>query len=165
MAEAEEKEDEVHERVDQTSELAAKLVASTISIPHISDNEVYEIVREYLSGLIEGSRLKDMFAAWTERVPHAKRPPDAREIVVPSPEELEITADNVLSSAENATGRYANPGSADNESPLDAAVDMLSQAQTMEENGGSCAECQTPENQEIPNDQQDDPVEDHPVEP
>jgi hypothetical protein len=165
VAEAEEKESEVHERVDQASELAAKLVASTISIPHIGDNEVYEIVREYLSGLIEGSRLKDMFAAWTERVPRARRPPDANEIVVPSPGELENAASDVLSSAESATGGDAYHASTENEPPIEAAVDMLGQAQSMEENGGSCAGCQTPGNQEIPNDQQDDPEEDHPVEP
>jgi len=39
-----------------------------ISIPHISDNEVFQIVREYLGGLIEASPLKDVFAAWTRRL-------------------------------------------------------------------------------------------------
>jgi hypothetical protein len=72
---------------------------------------------------------------------------------------------DVLSSAQSATGGDAYQASTENEPPIEAAVDMLSQAQSVEENGGSCAGCQTPGNQEIPNDQQDDPEEDHPVEP
>jgi MFS family permease len=164
VQEQENQENQVSDRVDQTAELAAKLVASTISIPRISDNEVYEIVREYLSGLIEGSRLKDIFAAWTEHVPHAKRPPDARDTVVPDPAKLANAANDALNSAEDATGGIADPAS-ESDDPVKAAVDMLSQAQSMEQNGGSCTGCLPPVNQENPGDEHDQPPEDHPVEP
>ena len=51
-----------------------------------------QVVREYLSGLVEESPLKDVFAAWTGRLAGAVRPPDAETLVVPEPEKLATEA-------------------------------------------------------------------------
>ena len=49
-------------------ELAAKAVALGIEIPDVGNNELTQIVREYLGGLIENSPLKDVIYAGERRV-------------------------------------------------------------------------------------------------
>ena len=75
------------ERADQTGEFLAVAIASTISIPHVSDHEVVQIVREYLSGLIEESPLKDVIATWYRNI-HMRVVPRADDVVVPTPRGL-----------------------------------------------------------------------------
>lgn len=157
--------DAAAKRAEEAGELAASAVASAISIPHVSDNEVFQIVREYLSGLIEGSTLKDTFAAWAGRLAGAKAPPDAGQVVIPDPERLKQAALAVLS----AGLPIVNPSvtdpafaRAETESPVDAAVDLANQARFIQEGSGPCAGCARP-----PANPEDNPVEPpaHEVEP
>lgn len=129
-------EEEASERAHQAAELATKILSGLISIPHVSDNEVVEVVTEYLSGLIEDSPLKDVFAAWAGRVHRAEQPPDARALVVPDPARLTQTAASTLESTARRTGGTAHATREDG-NPVKAAVDMLDQAQKMTQNGSS----------------------------
>jgi len=72
---AEGKEDATAKRVERFADLAAKFVTSLIPIPNVSDNEVFQVVREYLSALVEDSPLKDTFRTWIAHVPGAKPRP------------------------------------------------------------------------------------------
>ena len=96
--------DAAAKRAEQAGELAASAIASVISIPYISGNEIFQIVREYLSGLMEGSAMKDRFAAWAEHLAGAEPPPSASELVVPDPEQLEQSAASALSEEDRAEG-------------------------------------------------------------
>jgi len=153
-------------RAEQAGDLAASAVASTISIPDIGGSEVVQIVREYLSGLIEGSPLKDTFAAWAGRLAGAKAPPDAGQVVVPDPKRLEQAALTVLSGEVLIVDpSVADPAfaHAETESPIDAAVDLTNQSRYIQEDSGPCAGCVRP-----PADSGDNPAEppdDHDVEP
>jgi len=124
---------------DKAVEQAADLAASTISIPSVGDNEVFQVVREYLSGLIEGSRLTDVFAGWL-KLPGAHAPPSADTVVTPNPAKLEAAAAAILSQVTTAQGMddpVTDPnssdmayGSAQGEDPIDAAVDIVNDAGT-----------------------------------
>jgi hypothetical protein len=170
----ESKEDDTAKRVGAAGDLAAKVVASLVAIPPLSDNEVVQVVREYLAGLIEDSPLKDTFAAWIERLPGAKPPPDAAAEVVPLPERLERAATAELSAEFTAAGDddpvtdpfVTDPAlsTAQAEDPLDGAVDIINQARYAQEQSGHCAECS------VPGDSDDNlpgeaPPEDHVEEP
>jgi hypothetical protein len=152
-------------RADEAGDVAASAVASTISIPHISDNEVFQIVREYLSGLIEGSPLKDTFAAWAGRLAGAKAPPDADQAVIPDPRRLEQAALTVLSAEVVIVDpSVTDPAfaQAEAESPVDAAVDLTNQSRYSQEASGPCAGCvRSPVDPDNPV----EPPDDHDVEP
>ncbi len=171
----EKKEDDTAKRVEEAGDLAAKVVASLISIPSLSDNEVVQVVREYLAGLIEDSPLKNTFAAWIGRLPGAKPPPGAAAEVVPMPERLEQAATAQLSAEFSAEG-VDNPVTdnmfvsdpaltkARSEAPLDGAVDIVNQARYARDQSGACAGCSVPGNDgNLPGEEQ--PPEDHLVEP
>ena len=119
--------------------LVAAAIASSISIslPHISGNEVFQIVREYLSGLIEGSPLKDVLATWAEHLTRAT-PLDTRTLVVPDPAQLKQAASNAL-----PADTILDPAAtrALGEPPLAAAVDLANQARYSQEHSGPCTGC------------------------
>lgn len=168
------KEDDTAKRVEAAGDLAAKVVASLVAIPSLSDNEVVQVVREYLAGLIEDSPLKDTFAAWIERLPGAKPPPDPAAEVVPVPERLEQAATAELSAEFTAAGDddpVTDPFATDPalskaqaEDPLDGAVDIINQARYAQDQSGHCAECSVPGNSDdnLPGEA---PPEDHVEEP
>lgn len=161
LDEQDKKEDAAHQRAEQAGDLAAATVSSLLSIPDIGANEVVQIVREYLSGLIEESSLKDVFAAWTERLAGAHRPPDAGRLVVPRPVELETEA-LLARIREDEKDHFAAtlPGIG-RESAVDAAVDLANQVRYLSEGGtGPCAGCAPIESHDEPF---HEPVEDHPV--
>jgi hypothetical protein len=149
--------DEASEDAEEAGDLAAKAVASTISVPGLPANEVLEIVREYLTGLIEESPIKDWFASWAERLGGAEAPPDAETLVVPDPAKLKNAAYTALSDefteagladvfSASVNGNAAFVGdpalaTALGESPLNAAVDLANQGRYLEQNSGSCAGC------------------------
>jgi hypothetical protein len=170
------KEDDTAKRIEEAGDLAAKVVASLISIPSLSDNEVVQVVREYLAGLIEDSPLKDTFAAWIERLPGAKPPPDPAAEVVPVPERLEQAAEEELSTAFTGAGgedpltdEFATDpalSKAQAEDPLDGAVEIVNQARYAQEQRGPCAGCSVPASGDdnLPGDNNrpgDEPPEDH----
>jgi hypothetical protein len=160
VGEEEKKDDAASKNTEEAGDDAAAAVASSISIslPHVSGNEVLQIVREYLSGLIEGSPLKDVFATWAEHVTRATSL-DARTLVVPDSAQLEqaasdaLPADTLLDPA--ATRALSEP-------PLAAAVDMANQARYFQEHTGPCSGCTAPDN--TPG-QPGEPHEDDPAEP
>jgi hypothetical protein len=161
LTEQDKKEDAARKRAEQAGDLAAATVAVLLSVPDIGSNEVVQIVREYLGGLIEESPLKDVFAAWTERLAEAVRPPDAGTLVVPQPLKLETQALlTQLNEAEKDHFATTLPGT-EHESAVDAAVDLANQARYLSEGGtGPCAGCTPVESHDEP---LHEPVEDHPV--
>jgi len=145
-------EEAVHKRVELVGDLAAKLLTSVFSIPQVTDNEVYQVVREFLSALVEGSsRVKEVFTAWVERLPGAKPPPAAEPLVNPVPENLKkasaATLDaDLISLGDAAPG--ADPGQGDpawaraeREAPLVAALDMTNQDRFIADPTGTCVDC------------------------
>jgi hypothetical protein len=138
-------------QAERVAELAATAVASTLSIPKLGENEVVQVVREYLSGLVESGVLTKVFLAWTKPLvgPATATGPD--RVVVPNPVRLEEAAVLALIS-ERATVRLADPFATDSarqrtstESPVDAAVDMANETRFYHEGGtGPCAGCPRP---------------------
>ena len=147
--------DDAAKRAELAGDLAAAMIASTISIPHLSDGEIVQVVREYLSGLIEGSPLRDVFAAWARRLPGSQPPPEAEAMVVPEADPLEHAAAAELSAAFTGQGladpvtdpRAHDPAVARalRETALAAAVDMVNQARYLQRSSGPCAGCTRPE--------------------
>jgi hypothetical protein len=133
---------------NEAGELAASAVASTISIANVGGNEILQIVREYLSGLVEDSGIKDAFAAWVERLPGAKAPPGAKAMASPDPGKLEQAAYEEVASEFAAAGDESEFRSnqaviaALSESPLAAAGNLAGQA--VQDGGASCAACTPP---------------------
>jgi len=155
------KEDAAHKRAEQAGDLAAATVSSLLSIPDIGSNEVVQIVREYLGGLVEESPLKDVFATWTERLAGAVRPPDAETLVVPEPAKLATEALLTQLKAEEQNNFATTLPSTEHESAVDAAVDMTNQARYLSEGGsGPCAGCARFEPHDEPF---HEPIEDHPI--
>ena len=133
--------------VDQVAELAATAVASTLHLPRLGDNEVVQVVREYLSGLVESGPLKDIFAAWMTHLTRTP-PPRAGRMVVPDPVQLQAAASAALA-REAAQDHlpdptiFSQPGSP-GEPPADAAVDLVNDARTLDAGSGSCGNCPQP---------------------
>jgi hypothetical protein len=128
--------------------LAAVALASTISLPDLGGNEVVQVVREYLSGLVEESGIKDTFARWAQRLPGASPPPTAQELVEPDPAKLQTAAYNELA-AEFAAAGEASDIDTDQavintitESPITAAVTLANQSIQPDVTG--CAGCTSP---------------------
>ncbi|HEX6473071.1 MAG TPA: hypothetical protein VF069_28535 [Streptosporangiaceae bacterium] len=131
-------------RAHQLGELAATVVAGTLQIPDVGRNEIIQIVREYLGGLVEGGRLRDVFAAWAQHVPIADSLSPER-VVVPDPLRLRFAALRALAQRLlshrarifTAPTRQETPG----ESPADRAVDVANQVRYFDEGTGPCAGC------------------------
>ena len=159
----EEKDDQAGKRVELAAELAARAIANTISIPQLGSNEVVQIVTEYLSGLIEDSPLKGVFAAWLEHVPRGGQPPGATAIVVPDPANLEQAAEHQLIAEAAAQGQQLPahlPGTGETDgSAVKDAVDSASQALDVQ-HLGTCTGCIN-----LPAVDDEPPVDYHPVEP
>ena len=155
-------EDAARKRAELAGDLAAATVASLLSVPDVGSNEVVQIVREYLGGLVEESPLKDVFAAWTERRAGAPEPPDAETLVVPDPARLAAEASYTQFKAAAKDHFAVTLPSTTRESPVDAAVDLTNQARYLSEGGaGPCAGCSPVESHD--DEPFHGPVEDHPV--
>lgn len=148
--------DATNKHVEQVADLAAKLVASTLSIPSLSDSEVYQVVREYLSGLIESSRLTDVFTAWARHLPGARKPPAADSMLTPDPAKLKAAANATLTRqmVSDGLGDPATDPSAPStayqlaqqERPMDAAVDLVNQVRYLQApSSGPCDGCAAPQ--------------------
>jgi hypothetical protein len=133
---------EAEASAQQAGELAAKVIATTISIPDVGSNEVLQVVREYLSSLVEDSGVAGTFADWAQRLPGGVTPPAAAALVEPDPTRLEQAAQQELKAAYNAAG---NPGGLDDDPSyleqdslpaVENAVDMTNQS--VQVSGGSC---------------------------
>ncbi len=129
-------------------ELAAAALASTISLPDLGSNEIVQVAREYLSGLVEESGIKDTFAQWAEHLPGASPPPAAEELVEPDPAKLQTAAYNELAAEFAAAGEASDIDTdqavinTSTESPIIAAVTLASQSIQPDVTG--CAGCTPP---------------------
>lgn len=144
-------EEAAHKRVEVAGDLAAKLLTSTFASLPVSGNEVFQIVREFLSALVEGSPIKDVFAARAERLPGAKPPPAAETLVDPNPPNLEKASAATLKADLSSLGDAApgpDPGQGDpalaraeREAPLAGALDMINQDRFITDPTGTCVDC------------------------
>jgi hypothetical protein len=123
--------DDVKEQVDQAAELAASAVAQALRIPRIGDAAIVQIIREYLSGLIEFSPLKDVLAD---------------HVVVPDPDKLKNAAEAELVK-EVATTPVSDPATIkrlEAETGVAAAVNLANQTRYLQEDSGPCQGCTAP---------------------
>jgi len=174
-------------QAEEAGDLAAAVVAGLLQVPRIGGGEIVGLIREYLSGLVEGSRLKNVFTAWVQRRAEAATPapgggaapgggpasggaglPAADKMVLPDPPRLEIAAFAALIRV-RLTVMVADPLASDraehrtqSESPLDAAVDLANEARFLQEDTGPCTGCPQPLK---PGEEPFEGHDEHPVEP
>ena len=126
-------------QAEKIGEYVAAAVASTISIANVSDHEVVQIVREYLSGLIEESPLKDIVAAWYRNIRWRTVPPPADEIVDPDAARLEKAASAELDRTAPQGRDVTNTLKAiRDELPAIAAVELTNATRYAQEETGPC---------------------------
>jgi hypothetical protein len=131
--------DEITKLAEKFGEYTAVAVASTISIPHVSDHEVVQIIREYLNGLIEESPLKDIVAAWYRNIRWRGAPPPADEIIDPNAARLENAASAELNRAAPESQDVTNVLKAiRDEPPAVAAVELTNATRYGQEGTGPC---------------------------
>lgn len=135
--------DDAAERAKQVGETMVKVVTSLLSvlIPLHSDNELFQITEEYLSGLVEQSRLSEVFTAMAEKLPGA-RVPSAEAAVTPDPGGLERAAAADFSPELVADGDGAEVAAAKTRPPLAAAVALVDQELSAQASSSQCAGCQ-----------------------
>jgi hypothetical protein len=131
--------DAISKQAEQIGDYLAVAIASTIYIPSIGSHEVVQIVREYLSGLIEESPLKDIIAAWYRNSRWHAAPPPAGEIVVPDAARLEKAASAELNNTVPQGQDVTNALKAIwDESPAVAAVELTNATRYRQEGTGPC---------------------------
>jgi hypothetical protein len=134
---AEQAGDATAKRAGRIGEYLAAAIASTI--PSIGDHEVVKFVREYLSGLVEESPLKDVFAAWSWR---RIRLPSADTIVVPDAARLEEAASAELKGVEGRLHVTIKVDALTRDEPqITQAVDEVNDARYLQEQTGPCDGC------------------------
>jgi len=142
--------DQARARLKTALELAVSAAANFIPIPNVSKNEVAQIATQFLSGLIDDTKVTEVFEAWLEHTPHSEKPPSAEVLVVPDPDNLDNAAQADLNHAaitQDVTvlpsGVLPDPSASIAEidqSLIDDAVSTASQAQEIQETG-TCADC------------------------
>lgn len=167
-------EDETAEQVDQAAELAAKAVATALGIPDLGRNEIIQIAREYLSGLVEDSPLTKVFTTWARKLVKNSRNPDAAadggttpdgadhgrdqappridvETVVPDPAKLEVFAETAANQAtasmppSDASAEHQDIQTFLKGNPVTASVDLINQVRYLQEGTGPCEGCAPPD--------------------
>jgi hypothetical protein len=148
LSTAEKQDDAAKKQAEQAGELAATAIARTLQLPGLGGTEVVQVIREYLSGLVEFSPLKDVFAAWAERLTVRSQPPSASTMVVPDPGKLKDTAAAQVN-LEMTRTPVTDPGAVQtllDETGIAAAVDLTNQVRYLQEDGtGPCDGCARPE--------------------
>jgi hypothetical protein len=122
-------------------------VARALQLPGLGDTEIVQVIREYLSSLIEDSPLKDVFAAWAGRIAGGQEPPAAAAAVVPDPERLKDAA-VAAAGREVARTPVADPAEIvrlAGQAGVVAAVDLVNQVRYLQEGNGPCDGCTRPE--------------------
>jgi hypothetical protein len=131
------------EQVHQAGDLAAKAIAVAVHSPQFGNAEAVQIVKAYLSGLVE-SPLKDVFAGWLGRVPGAQAPPPAVDIVVPDGPRLKKAATAALN-AQLVGIVITDPAKVDKlqiePDDVASAVDLINATRHLQGQGGPCHEC------------------------
>ena len=130
------KADTAAHNAEVAGDLAAKVLASLVSVPGLSDG--FQLAQEYLSGLVEESPLKDEFADWALRLAGARTPASVRSIVVPDAGRLEQAALTDLSGQLDAKA----VAEARTKPPLESATDLIDRArQSQASSAEDCAGC------------------------
>jgi hypothetical protein len=136
-------EDATIAQVHQAGDLAAKAVTVAAQIPQFGNVEVVQVVKAYLSGLVE-SPLKDVFAGWVGHVAGAQPPPPADEIIVPDGPRLKRAAAAALNAqlvgiviTDPASLGKLQIGSDD----VAAAVDLTNATRHLQGQSGPCHDC------------------------
>ena len=149
LADAEHDSEVATEQAEQSGELAATTIAKTLQgIPGLGAGEVIGILKEYLSAVVEFSPLKDVFAAWVERLLGRTTPPAVADVVVPDPARLKDAAVAQMKQEVAKTPVADTLAVQDllSEAGVAGAVDMVNQIRYLEENGtGPCDGCARPE--------------------
>jgi hypothetical protein len=142
-------EDQGNVQLERAAEAAAVAVASVLQLPDFGSNEILQVVKEYLSGVVESSPLKEVFAAWARRAVADAVPP-ADQMVVPDPRRIRIAAEVMLIEV-HLKVRVADPFAPDQardrtstEADIAAAVDLANEARFLTERRGPCAGCPRP---------------------
>jgi hypothetical protein len=143
-------EDQGNVQLERAAEAAAVAVASVLQLPDFGSNEILQVVKEYLSGVVESSPLKEVFAAWARRAVADDAVPPADEVVVPDPRRIRIAAEVMLIEV-HLKVRVADPFAPDQardrtrtEPDIAAAVDLTNEARFLTERRGPCAGCPRP---------------------
>jgi hypothetical protein len=106
LADRQEEGRRAREALYQVAELAAGAVASAVFLPGTADHELLQILQEYLSGIVENSRLKNLFFQVAERrwfgEPTAQQPPDGSQLLA-----LDVTAVRFLAVIQEGSTRAA----------------------------------------------------------
>ena len=118
-------------------------MASTVQVPGAEHNEVLQIVKEYLSGLVESGPIRETFLAWARHLPDGSRPA-TDEVVVPDPVRLEMAATAAMLKTLSTYPITDLWASKLNESPVDTAVDLANRTRYADEGTGPCAGCPRP---------------------
>jgi hypothetical protein len=131
------------EQVHQAGDRAAKAIAVAVQTPQFGNVEAVDVVKEYLSGLVE-SPLKDVFAGWVGHVDGAQPPPPAIDIVVPDGPRLKKAADAALN-AQLVGIVITDPAAVGKlqvePDDLASAVDLINATRHLQGQRGPCHEC------------------------
>ncbi len=143
--------DQANRNLKAAFELAVTAVTNAIPIPSISKNEVAQILTQYISGLVDDSKVTEAFETWLEQ--HRKKPPTAEELIVPDPVHLdnatqsdlnrEAATQGVTVTPPDINSVVTNPSSTAAEldqATINNAVDSADQAQEIQQTG-NCSGC------------------------
>jgi hypothetical protein len=168
LSSAEEAEHAVEHQVEQAADLATGAVARALSLAPFSqvlgDTEITEIVREYLSELVESSPLKDVFAGWAQRIAGGSRPPQAATLVVPDAQQLEDAAVNELPASSPDYPYVVAEAENSAVPPAAITVQVVNEVRYDEERTGPCEDCRTGPSEDEPGEDTQN-HEEEPVEP
>jgi hypothetical protein len=132
------------EQVDKAADLAAKAIGAAVQLPDLGNFEIVSLIKEYLSGLVENSPVKDAFAGWVRRFADARPPPPVAEIVVPDGPRLKRAAVAALN-AELVDIAVTDPAvlaKLQNESDdVASAVDVTNATRHLQGQSGPCHNC------------------------
>jgi hypothetical protein len=141
---------EITVQMERAAEAAAIAVASVVQLPDLGSNEILQIVKEYLSSLVESSPLKEIFTAWANRAVRDDDVPPADRLVVPDPRRLHLVA-QIKFAETRMRVRVAEPLGPDQaylrtngEPDVVAAVDLTNEARFLVEHRGPCDGCPRP---------------------
>jgi hypothetical protein len=143
--------DQSREHLKVAFELAVTAVANVLPpIPGVTRSEVGQIVGQYLTGLVDDSKVSETFEAWLARIPHSKKPPAGDVLAVPDPGSLSAVAESALAQEASQRGDIFFPDldpldvpGAEVETPqqvIGGAVHDADQAQQIQSTG-RCTDC------------------------
>jgi hypothetical protein len=142
--------DRIDGQLEKAAELAAVAVASVVQLPDLGGNEILQVAKEYLSGLVESGPLKGIFSAWASHLVSDAAVPTADRLVIPDPWRLRVAAQLKLLQ-QRLTVRVADPFAPDEaqnrartEADIEAAVDLTNETRFLAERRGPCVGCPRP---------------------